>query len=117
MRLDVLAAVLANLQQFEALFEDEGTDTLTAPDGERISLHDVRHLYARRFLLPLEEAVTLQVSLYDGANGYEPGHPHIIAIVRRLCELTGTEYEEPPLPSFLESLRGGSGGSLTFLGG
>jgi len=110
MDLGALAAVLSHLQQFEALFEDEGTDTITAPDGERICLHDVRKLYDQRYLLPRDDAVILEVSLYHSANGYLPDDPHIISILRQLCILTGTDYQDPA-PQFL-----GRGGSMTFLG-
>jgi hypothetical protein len=106
MDLRVLAQVLGNLQQFEALFETEGTETITAPGGERINLFDVKKLYEQRYLLPWEDAMVIEVALYHSANGHDPDNPRVIDILRELCQRTGTEYEEPPIQVF--------GGSLEF---
>jgi hypothetical protein len=93
----VLGRVLENLQQFQALFEDEGVYTITAEGGEVISLFDVRRIYEARYLLPMEEAVAIEVSLYHGANGHNADSPYIIGILRRLCVAAQVDYEEPPV--------------------
>lgn len=112
MELVVLAAFLENLQQFEALFENEGVETVTGPDGQRYNLFDIKGIYGHRFLLPQEEAVAIEVSLYHSANGHKPDDPYILGILRKLCTLSGIEYEEPDLV-----LLSNTGAELSLLGG
>lgn len=97
MELVVLAHFLENLQQFEALFETEGIETVIGPDGTRYNLFDIKDLYGRRFFLPREEAVAIEVSLYHSANGHKADDPYILSILRKLCEVAGVEYKEPEL--------------------
>ena len=111
MDLVTLGRVLENLQQFQALFEDEGNDSIIAPDGQVISLFDVRKVYEARLLLPMDDAVAIEVSLYHGANGHNADSPYIIGILRRLCEVARFDYEEPPVSVL------GSGNELILLGG
>jgi hypothetical protein len=95
MELTVLAALLENLQQFEALFEDEGIETITGPDGTRYNLFDIKRIYGFRFLLDRKEAIAIEVSLYHSSNGHRPDDPYILGILRHLCEISGTAYKEP----------------------
>lgn len=117
MNLRVLALALANLQQFEALFEDEGISTITAPDGETISLFDLKMLYEQRVKLPLEEAIAVEAGLYNSANGYAHDDPFIIRTVRHLCEISGMDYQEPPLEFLSMPEISHSSTPLRFLGG
>jgi len=112
MELVVLAAFLENLQQFEALFENEGIETVTGPDGQRYNLFDLKNIYGRRFLLDQEEAVAIEVSLYHSANGHKPDDPYILDILRKLCVLADIEYQEPELV-----LLSHTGPELKLLGG
>ena len=112
MDLVVLAKCLENLQQFEALFETHGIETVVGYDGERYNLFDLKQLYGYRFLLPQEEAIAIEVSLYHSANGgYAPDDPYIIGILRKLCTVAGVEYKEPELVLLSNS------GELNLLGG
>lgn len=93
----MLAHAMAALQEFEALFEDEGTSVLPAPGGEEISLFDLKKLYDQRHLLEMEEAMAIELHFYHDNDG---DNPEAMAALRRLCELTKTEFEEPSLEFF-----------------
>jgi hypothetical protein len=113
MDLRVLAMMLANLQQFEALFETEGIDTITTPGGEIVNLFDLKDLYGQRHMLDITDAVAIEVSLYYSANGKGADDPAVIGSLRRLCEITGTEYKEPSLELLANT---GSSFPLQFFG-
>lgn len=93
----MLAHAMAALQEFEALFEDEGTSVLPAPNGDEISLFDLKKLYGQRHLLEMEEAMAIELHFY---HGNDAANPEALAALRRLCELTKTVYEEPSLEFF-----------------
>jgi hypothetical protein len=61
----VLRELLRNLQLFEALFETEGIDTLTGPDGEEYCLFDLRRLYACRVHLSQRQCQAVELFLYQ----------------------------------------------------
>ena len=46
--MSVLRELFRNLQLFEALYETEGIDILTASDGRQVSLWDAQYLYEQR---------------------------------------------------------------------
>lgn len=41
----VLRELFRHLQSWNALYEAEGTDTITGPDGTEYCIHDIVHLY------------------------------------------------------------------------
>lgn len=41
----IFRELLRHLQVWQALYEAEGKDTLTGPDGTEYCLHDIQHLY------------------------------------------------------------------------
>jgi hypothetical protein len=103
----LLETLFRYLQQFEALFESEGTDTIHGPDGP-ISLHDVRRLYSLRNDLPCHQASAIELLFYrDLPEEYVeltvPGNPLIYARegVARICEMDGPQSPAPVL-SFLD---------------
>lgn len=62
--LGVLRELLRNLQQFEALYESEGLDSVRAPDGQDWSIHDLQYLYSCRTLLSPRQQQAIELCLY-----------------------------------------------------
>lgn len=53
---DLLREVFRNLLAWRSLYESDGTDTLTCPDGQTLSLWDVEYLYAAsQQVLPIRQ--------------------------------------------------------------
>lgn len=69
--LGTLRELLRNLQAFEALYEAEGTDTLTSPDGEQWCLYDLQYLYRCRVLLSPRQQQAIELCLYDNIKERE----------------------------------------------
>jgi len=59
----VLRELFRNIQQFRALFEAEGIDELTAPDGEVYSLFDLEYLYGEIHRLPSRQHQAIELCL------------------------------------------------------
>jgi predicted DNA-binding protein (UPF0251 family) len=61
----VLRELFRHLQEFEALFQTEGIDTVTGPDGTGYSVIDLRRLYEiRHRLLTPQRARAIEMFLY-----------------------------------------------------
>lgn len=69
--LGTLRELLRNLQAFEALFEAEGIDTITSPDGEEWCLYDLQYLYRCRTLLSPRQQQAIELCLYDNIKERE----------------------------------------------
>lgn len=80
----LLIRILRNLQFFYSLYINEGTDTLTGPDGDIYSIFDLMSLYEKRTaLLSPQRAKAVEYVLYRDmterdaalAMGLAPGAP------------------------------------------
>ena len=61
----VLREFIRHLQEFEALFQTEGIDSLNGPDGASYSIFDLRRLYdIRHELLSPQRARAIEYFLY-----------------------------------------------------
>lgn len=61
---EILRAMLRNLLAFRALYETEGKDILTGPDGTEWSLWDLEHLYEAAIRdLPRRQSQAIQLFL------------------------------------------------------
>lgn len=61
----VLREVLRHYQAFRSVFETDGVDTLTGPDGFEISLWDVEYLVQSLSLLPPRQRQAIQFCLIE----------------------------------------------------
>jgi predicted DNA-binding protein (UPF0251 family) len=62
----VLRELIRHLQGFEALFQTEGIDTVTGPDGTEYSVIDLRRIYDIRYeLLSPQRARAIEMFLYE----------------------------------------------------
>ena len=62
----VLRELFRHLQEFEALFQTEGIDTVTGPDGTGYSVFDLRRLYEiRHKILSPQRARAIEKFLYE----------------------------------------------------
>jgi hypothetical protein len=95
----ILRELLRHLQEFEALFQSEGTDTITGPDGTVYSLFDLRRLYEMRAdLLSPQRARAIEYFLYRDmreqdaavAMGLQPDTPVAIYATQGLKTLAAT---------------------------
>jgi DNA-directed RNA polymerase specialized sigma24 family protein len=101
----VLRELLRNLQQWRSLYESEGVDTLTGPDGRGYSLHDLEYLYSNLSRLPKRQAQAITLYLVQGmrevdaavAMGLSPSNPIGIYASVGLKRLLGM-IEEGQLP-------------------
>lgn len=67
----VLRELFRNIQQFRALYEAEGIDEITAPDGEVYSLFDVEYLYGQIHRLPLRQRQAIELCLVQNIREAE----------------------------------------------
>ena len=58
-----LREIFRNLAQWRALYESEGLDTITDPDGEEISLFDIEYLYDNLDKLPKRQRQSIELYL------------------------------------------------------
>jgi len=102
----VLRELLRNLQLFEALFETEGVDTLTGPDGVEYCLFDLKRLYGCRFHLSQRQRQAVELFLYEDKRerevalsmGVSPANPVAIYAtqgLRRLAQIYDNGFEVP----------------------
>jgi hypothetical protein len=100
-----LRVLFAYLQEFQALFEAHGIDTIVGPDGDRYNYFDLQNLFEKRFSLPRHQAAAIQECCYadlDGAHsatalGADANQVEQDADegLRALCEMyNGCPYEE-----------------------
>ena len=83
MNVTVLRELFRNIQQFKALYETEGIDSITSPDGEEISLWDLLYLYEQLPLLPRRQHQAIELYLVKNqretdaaiAMGLSPTNP------------------------------------------
>lgn len=59
-----LRELFRHLQAFQSLFETEGIDTITGPDGEAYNLFDLLRLYRCRNQLSLRQKEAVEMFLY-----------------------------------------------------
>lgn len=59
----VLRELLRHLVEFRGAYEQDGTDTITGPDGERYSLWDIEALYCRRIELSPRQRQAIELCL------------------------------------------------------
>jgi hypothetical protein len=121
---ETLRELLRNLQHWRGLFEDEGTSTLTAPDGEVFCLQDLQDLYDHRHALPSLQAQAVELCLYHDMLDEHvapvleiPPEALLIYLaeaVRTMCalyhELYAPDISSSPALNFLDA-----GPSLNFL--
>lgn len=67
----ILRSLLKNLQAFEALYENEGIDTIRDPQGQDWSLWDLQYLYSCRYLLSPRQRQAIELCLYDNVKERE----------------------------------------------
>jgi hypothetical protein len=94
---DTLAAFLSHLQEFQALYETEGVDSLPGPGGDLFCLADLLRLYGMRsYLEPAQaagiEALYLDLTDSDAARNMGLASPRLVAActregLQRLCEI------------------------------
>lgn len=61
---ELLRQMFRSLEQFRALYQDLGIDTITGPDGESWSLWDLEYLYEEsQRILPTKQARTIELFL------------------------------------------------------
>ena len=106
MHVRALRALFAHLQEFQALSEAHGIDTIVGPDGDKYNLFDMQALFGKRFMLPRAQAAAIELACYDDLEGFYiatalgTGDPEQVerdaqAGLRTLCELyNGCLYEE-----------------------
>ena len=58
-----LREIFRNLAQWRALYESEGLDTITGPDGDEISLFDIEYLYDNLDKLPKRQRQSIELYL------------------------------------------------------
>lgn len=63
--MNLLREVLRNYQSFQSIFETDGVDTLSGPDGFQISLWDVEYLVKNLSLLPPRQRQAIQFCLIE----------------------------------------------------
>lgn len=61
----VLRELFRHLRQFEVLFETDGIDTITGPDGDSYCLFDIKRIYEARFFLSLRQSQAIAMFLVD----------------------------------------------------
>lgn len=71
MSVGVLRELLRNLQAFRALYESEGVDTLTGPDGDSYSLWDLEALYRKVDDLPPRQKEAIDLFLIQNIKEKE----------------------------------------------
>lgn len=99
----VLRELLRNLQLFEALYETEGIDILTASDGRQVSLWDAQYLYEQRKhpSLSPRQRQAIELFLYEnmtesstseimGISGTNPIGMYATDGLRKIVELANT---------------------------
>lgn len=67
----VLRELLRNLRLFRSLYESDGVDTLTGPDGESYCLWDVEYLYEQVRRLPPRQQEAIQLCLIDNIREHD----------------------------------------------
>ncbi len=112
MALDVatLREVFRNLQQFRAIYESHGVDTITAPGGEDICLFDIEYLYKQLHRLPLRQRQAIELCLVQNIKetevavmmGVSPTNPVASYATSGLQKLLVLIYTGE-LPKFYES--------------
>jgi len=60
----VLRELFRNLQAFRAVFEAEGVETLSGPDGQVWNLWDLEYLYEQIVFLPPRQRQAIQLCLF-----------------------------------------------------
>lgn len=65
MTVRILRELIRHLQAWRALYESDGIDTITGPDGQTYCLHDVEYLYQCRTLLSPRQSEAINLFLYQ----------------------------------------------------
>lgn len=106
MHVRALRALFAHLQEFQALFEAHGMDTIVGPDGDKYNLFDLQNLYEKRLTLPEEQATSVKMCCHDdldefyiasalGVGDIAQVERYATEGLRTLCEIyNGCPYEE-----------------------
>ncbi len=116
----VLRELIRHLQQFEALFETSGIDTIKHA-GVEYCLADIKRLYESRNLLSLRQAQAIEKFLYEDWRerdvaiwmGVSPVNPVAIYAtqgLKRLCEMYNTGIwpgEEEPSDDGISAAQAG----------
>lgn len=58
-----LREIFRNLAQWRALYESEGLDTITDPEGEEVSIFDIEYLYENLDKLPKRQSQSIELYL------------------------------------------------------
>ena len=65
MDVKTLRELFRNLQWWETLYESQGLDTLTGPDGVQYHLVDIQYLYSCRTMLSARQSQAIELCLYE----------------------------------------------------
>lgn len=98
MDVGTLRELIRNLQAWEALFDSEGIDVITGPDGTEYHLADVQYLYSCRDLLSPRQRQAIELCLYRDTRekdatlvmGVSPTNPVAMYAtngLRRICDM------------------------------
>lgn len=60
-----LRELFRNLQWWETLYESQGLDVLTGPDGSQYHLADIQYLYSCRTMLSARQSQAIELCLYQ----------------------------------------------------
>lgn len=93
-----LRELMRHLQAWEALYESDNLDTITAPDGAVYHLVDIQYLYGCRVLLSPRQRQAIELCLYENVKerdatlvmGVSPTNPVAMYATNglvRLCNL------------------------------
>jgi hypothetical protein len=105
----VLRELFRHLQAFQALFESEGLDTITGPDGTDYHLADLEYLYSCRVRLSPRQRQAIELCLYSNIKeknatkimGVSPTNPVAMYAtngLKKICDL----IEAGELPRYRE---------------
>lgn len=97
---ETLRELFRHLQAWQALFESEGVDEITGPDGSGYHLRDIEYLYECRTMLSPRQSQTIEFFLYENKlerdvaiqMGVSPTNPVAMYAwdgLRRLCDMAG----------------------------
>lgn len=67
----LLRELFRNIQQFRALYETEGIDEVTGPNGDVFSYFDLEYLYQQLYRLPVRQRQAIELCLVQNKRESE----------------------------------------------
>lgn len=112
----LLRELFRHLQAFRSLFEAEGVDTLTGPDGQQWSLWDLEDLYREAEGLPCRQKEAIDLCLIANVRerdaavmmGVSPTNPvamYATSGLEKLVDLVNSGQFRPRVTSLSQRLR------------